>query len=162
MELRPHHGMCFQFYEGKGYSEDFTDHMGRVIAQLEKDPSQKVKLTVATDVVCENCPNNEEGSCTTLEKVTRYDEEVLKACDLAEGEEISFGRLLQGMRVLSALHGRYTDKPVQPYEPYAKARIQRRMAQRILAGRDGKGRKLHKLRGMSAQVSIWAEYSGAA
>ena len=21
MELRPHHGMCFQFYEGKGYSE---------------------------------------------------------------------------------------------------------------------------------------------
>lgn len=72
--------------------------MGRVIAQLEKAPSQKVKLTVATDVVCENCPNNEEGSCTTLEKVTRYDEEVLKACDLAEGEEISFAKFTQLVR----------------------------------------------------------------
>ena len=98
MELRPHHGMCFQFYEGKGYSEDFTDHMGRVIAQLEKDPSQEVKLTVATDVVCANCPNNDEGSCTTLEKVTRYDKEVLKACNLVEGEEISFAKFTQLVR----------------------------------------------------------------
>ena len=34
--------MCFQFYEGKGYSADFTDHMGRVIKELEADPEQKV------------------------------------------------------------------------------------------------------------------------
>ena len=98
MELRPHHGLCFQFYEGKGYSEDFTDHMGRVIAQLGKDPSQKIRLIVATDVVCANCPNNEEGVCTTLEKVTRYDEEVLKACNLVEGEEISFAKFSQLVR----------------------------------------------------------------
>ena len=98
MELRPHHGMCFQFYEGKGYSEDFTDHMGRIIRQLEKEPETAVKLTVATDVVCANCPNNEEGSCTTLEKVTGYDEEVLKACNLVEGEEISFAEFAQLVR----------------------------------------------------------------
>lgn len=98
MELRPHHGMCFQFYEGKGYSEDFTDHMGMIIAQLEKEPETPVKLTVATDVVCANCPNNKEGSCTTLEKVTRYDNEVLKACNLAEGDEISFAKFAQLVR----------------------------------------------------------------
>ena len=98
MELRPHHGMGFQFYEGKGYSEDFTGHMGRIIAQLEKEPQTPVKLTVATDVVCANCPNNEAGSCTTLEKVTRYDNEVLKACNLAEGEEISFAKFAQLVR----------------------------------------------------------------
>ena len=40
--LRPHHGMCFQFYEGKGYSEDFTDHMGRIIREMEADPSQTI------------------------------------------------------------------------------------------------------------------------
>ena len=34
--------MCFQFYEGKGYSADFTDHMGQVIKELEADPEQKV------------------------------------------------------------------------------------------------------------------------
>ena len=46
--LRPHHGMCFQFYEGKGYSADFTDHMGRVIKELEADPEQKVVLKAET------------------------------------------------------------------------------------------------------------------
>ena len=90
--------MCFQLYEGKGYSEDFTDHMGRVIRQLEKEPETDVKLTVATDVVCANCPNNEGGSCNSLDKVKRYDEEVLKACDLAEGEEIFFAKFTQFVR----------------------------------------------------------------
>ncbi len=88
--LRPHHGMCFQFYEGKGYSEDFTDHMGRIIREMETNPSQMVELKVETDIVCENCPNNELGVCSTYEKVKRYDEEVLRACGLAEGDEISF------------------------------------------------------------------------
>jgi hypothetical protein len=33
--------MCFQFYEGKGYSADFTDHMGRVIKEFEVEPEQE-------------------------------------------------------------------------------------------------------------------------
>ncbi len=96
--LRPHHGMCFQFYEGKGYSEDFTDHMGRIIHEMEADPSQLVRLNVETDIVCENCPNNEAGVCSTQDKVKRYDEEVLKACGLNEGAEISFVRFTELVR----------------------------------------------------------------
>lgn len=88
--LRPHHGMCFRFYEGKGYSADFTDHMGRVIKEFEADPEQKVVLRSETDIVCENCPNNEGGVCTTQDKVLRYDREVLKACGLCDGSVISF------------------------------------------------------------------------
>ena len=82
--------MCFQFYEGKGYSEDFTDHMGRIIREMEADPSQQVMLKVETDIVCENCPNNENGVCTTQDKVKRYDEEVLKACGLEDRDEIPY------------------------------------------------------------------------
>ncbi len=93
--LRPHHGMCFQFYEGKGYSEDFTDHMGRIIREMEADPSHMVKLKVQTDIVCRNCPNNEEGVCNTQEKVKRYDEEVLMACGLEEDDEISYGDFIK-------------------------------------------------------------------
>ena len=102
--LRPHHGMCFQFYEGKGYSEDFTDHMGRIIREMEADPSQMIQLKVETDIVCENCPNNVAGVCTTQDKVRRYDEEVLKACGLAEGDDISFARFMKtvGERVIDS------------------------------------------------------------
>ena len=96
--LRPHHGMCLQFYEGKGYSEDFTDHMGRIIRGMEEDPSQIIKVQVETDIVCENCPNNEAGKCTTADKVKRYDEKVLKACGLAEGDEISFAKFTELVR----------------------------------------------------------------
>ena len=96
--LRPHHGMCIQFYEGKGYSEDFTDHMGRIIREMEEDPSQIIKLQVETDIVCENCPNNEAGECTTADKVKRYDEEVLKACDLDEDDDISFAGFTELVR----------------------------------------------------------------
>ena len=72
--------------------------MCRIIRQLEKDPSTTVKLTVATDVVCANCPNNEEGVCTSLDKVKRYDEEVLRACNLAEGDNISFAEFTETVR----------------------------------------------------------------
>ena len=92
--LRPHHGMCFQFYEGKGYSADFTDHMGRVIRELEANPGQKVVLKAETDIVCRNCPNNEGGICITQEKVQRYDETVLRACGLKVGSEISFAEFI--------------------------------------------------------------------
>ena len=84
--LRPHHGMCFQFYEGKGYSPDFTDHMGKVIEAFEDAPQQEVRIITATDIVCENCPNNEAGVCVSQDKVTRYDEEVLRVCGISEGE----------------------------------------------------------------------------
>ncbi len=93
--LRPHHGMCFQFYEGKGYSADFTDHMGQVIKELEANPSQKIVLKAETDIVCKNCPNNENGVCATQEKVQRYDAEVLRACGLVDGDEISFAGFIR-------------------------------------------------------------------
>ena len=81
--LRPHHGMCFQFYEGKGYSEDFTDHMGRIIREMETEPSQIIKLQVGTDIVCENCANNEAGDCTTADKVKKYDEMEKALCNIS-------------------------------------------------------------------------------
>ena len=96
--LRPHHGMCFQFYEGKGYSEDFTDHMGRIIREMETDPSHKIQLRVSTDIVCANCPNNESGVCSSQDKVIRYDNEVLKACGLSDGDEITFSEFTKLVR----------------------------------------------------------------
>ena len=83
--LRPHHGMCFQFYEGKGYSPDFTDHMGKVIEAFEDAPQQEVRLITVEDIFCENCPNNKTGICVSQDKVSRYDEEVMKACGISEG-----------------------------------------------------------------------------
>ena len=98
IELRPHHGMCFQFYEGKGYSSDFCDNMSKILAELEKNPDVKITLTSGVDLVCHNCPNNSAGTCTSSDKVGRYDHAVLKACTLQEGQTIAYGQFMDLVR----------------------------------------------------------------
>lgn len=96
--LRPHHGMCFQFYEGKGYSADFTDHMGGVIRKLSARPESRIILTVGPDPVCSGCPNNSRGVCATGEKADRYDAAVLRACGLRPGDSLAYGDFLELVR----------------------------------------------------------------
>jgi len=77
--LRAHHGMCLAYFEGKGYSDTFTAHMGQIRAQLEADPEQIVEWVTQTDVICGACPNNVDGVCSSAEKVERYDRVVMRA-----------------------------------------------------------------------------------
>ena len=83
-KLRPHHGLCTAFFEGKGYSNDFTANMHEIIAMLESlDPT--VMLIVGTDIICEKCPNNSDGICTSP-KPAVYDERVLKMIGMNEND----------------------------------------------------------------------------
>ena len=77
--IRPHHGMCLYFFEGKGYSEGFTKHMAEVKEWLlGKNGPASLQLVGATDEICSACPHNKGGSCESAEKVDRYDAGVLK------------------------------------------------------------------------------------
>jgi hypothetical protein len=96
MKLRPHHGMCLYFFEGKGYSEGFVANMQRVKDVLATNP--KVHLTVQTDSICMACPNNIDGICQSAAQVEKYDRAVLSCCGLEEGQELpffSFSRLIK-------------------------------------------------------------------
>jgi hypothetical protein len=88
LKIRPHHGMCLNFFRGEGYSGDFTEHMRRVKQRLEKNPC--VRLTLSTDEICAACPNNRSGVCESEQKVRNYDRAVLEFCGLHDGEEIDF------------------------------------------------------------------------
>lgn len=96
LSLRPHHGMCLAYYQGYGYSEDFTRHTDQVMACLLENPT--VRLTVSTDEVCSACPKNSGGRCINGDKVARHDWAVLEACGLSEGDTLpflTFARLVQ-------------------------------------------------------------------
>ncbi len=88
--LRPHHGMCFQFYQGKGYSTSFVTHMDQLLQELQADPLTMVRMCVGADLVCGHCPHLHGKVCDSDERVLRYDRDVLKACGLHDGEEISY------------------------------------------------------------------------
>ena len=59
-KIRPHHGMCLAYFEGKGYSQGFVHHMGEVLALLEE--GALVEMTVAGDNICSACPNLKDGA----------------------------------------------------------------------------------------------------
>ncbi len=87
-ELRPHHGLCSQFFEGKGYSGAFVANMTAILSQLA--PDTPVTLTRGADCICAGCPNWPDA-CG--EKAPRYDEAVLRLCGLQAGQTLPFGRL---------------------------------------------------------------------
>lgn len=84
--IRAHHGMCFSFFQGKGYSGAFVENMGKMKERLSQ--GAQVTLLAETDDVCASCPNNLEGACAFQEKVARYDVAVLALCGLQAGQEI--------------------------------------------------------------------------
>lgn len=82
MILRPHHLLCTQAYEGKGYSEEFINNMNKNIELLRHKEGFKVKIESVLDDLCIACPNNKGKVCGTEIKVKTMDEKVLKYFDL--------------------------------------------------------------------------------
>lgn len=86
--VRPHHGLCLAFFQGKGYSGAFVENMARMKAVLEENPG--ICLTGETDEICAACPNNLGGRCSSGEKVSRYDREVLRRCGVSVGDTLPY------------------------------------------------------------------------
>ena len=90
--LRPHHALCIRFFEGKGYSGEFTKHMAEIIRKLQ-EPGQYIMLTDEEDEICGKCPNYLENGCRQKEKVKGYDGRVIDMTNVSYGEKMDFRRL---------------------------------------------------------------------
>jgi hypothetical protein len=104
VKLRPHHGICFQFFAGKGYSDDFVENMDALYRKLEENTDTKIQLQSETDLLCEHCPHNCGGVCETAEKAAKYDRACLEFCGLKNGALLSWEefRGLVRQRILAA------------------------------------------------------------
>ena len=89
LPLRPHHGLCMAFFQGKGYSSGFISALAARLAELD-GTDRPVVLTVGTDAVCAACPHNTCGICDAAEQVAAYDRAVLELCGLPEHTICSF------------------------------------------------------------------------
>ncbi len=109
INLRPHHGMCLYFFEGKGYSDDFTKHMAQVKERLEgQKASHLITIIDKTDEICLACPHNIDGACETIEKVNRYDGGVLSYTGIKLGESMTFAEFSRAVqeKILEPGYGR--------------------------------------------------------
>lgn len=85
-KLRAHHGLCIQFFEGKGYSDSFTSNMSNVINNINND--LYIQIVTNKDVICNGCPNLENDVCNSQHKVGEIDKKVLTLCGFKENEII--------------------------------------------------------------------------
>ena len=83
--LRPHHGLCLGFFEGKGYSGEFSRNMASVLSQLT--PDTPIRLAEGHDAVCARCPNR----FTPCPNAGDYDRRVLDLCGLEAGQTLTWG-----------------------------------------------------------------------
>lgn len=91
LTLRPHHLLCTEFFEGRGYSDKFTENMYRVISELEKNP--EIFLAVKSDRICSECPKN----CISG-KAFSYDMKMLEYCKLNENNVFRYDDLKQKVK----------------------------------------------------------------
>lgn len=84
MILRPHHLLCTQSYEGKGYSKEFIANMDEKVELLRYRKDFKIILKSTLDDLCVFCPSNKGDYCETENKVRFMDEKVLKYFNLKE------------------------------------------------------------------------------
>jgi len=78
--------LCTEFFEGKGYSNKFTENMYRIISYLETNP--EIKLITERDIICLACPEK----CTSG-KALDYDRKVLQYCKLDENRIYKYNQL---------------------------------------------------------------------
>ena len=107
-KLRPHHGLCIQFFEGKGYSPEFVQHMTNMISFLNTY-NPIITLTVGTDNICSHCPHNLANFCESEEKVRGFDMAVLQYCNLSDNSQLHWNTFQETVKALILHQGLLTN-----------------------------------------------------
>ncbi len=95
--LRPHHLMCTQSYEGRGYSPEFVKNMDAITKELRQTQSPKIKITFHPDILCSLCPNLTSTGCSSGDHVISFDQKVIQYFHIEE-KEYDYKELIQEMR----------------------------------------------------------------
>ena len=104
INLRAHHLLCLQGYQGFGYDEKFKLNLEKKL-NLLKNNTTKVILTNSPDDLCKKCPNLKENICIgnskstdSLEnndKIVKMDLTILQKTKLEKNREYSFKNLIK-------------------------------------------------------------------
>ena len=97
IQFRPHHFLCALGFEGKGYSEEFTESMAALVeGELRAPGGEQVLIEVVegADAICGPCPSRRGRGCANDEKIARLDAAHARALGLRTGDRLSWGEAL--------------------------------------------------------------------
>lgn len=56
VQIRGHHLLCLQGYQGYGYSQRFVDNLNKILDQIHANPDLIIEVTAQNDSICLVCP----------------------------------------------------------------------------------------------------------
>ncbi len=65
MKLRGHHLICLHFYRGEGYSEDYVEHLWKMVKKAEE--GEIIEVIAGADDICKACPYLQGDICAHKE-----------------------------------------------------------------------------------------------
>ncbi|MGN0361623.1 MAG: DUF1284 domain-containing protein [Bilifractor sp.] len=96
MKMRPHHLLCTQGYEGKGYDKTFVEHMSMYVRRMRSEPSFRIRITLSPDDLCAACPHLADPEhCSSDDKVRTFDRKVMDFFGLEDGRSYCYQDLVQ-------------------------------------------------------------------
>ena len=87
MQIRAHHLLCMQGFQGYGYNQEFVDNMTMVVDRLRGEPDTVIEIVDRCDDICAHCPRNENGTCNR-----KADRRVLKRLRLKPPAQMEIGK----------------------------------------------------------------------
>lgn len=95
IKFRGHHLICLNYYEGKGYNEEYVANLSNLV-QLANS-GEKVKVVEGGDDVCSCCPylidNNCEHKPESESSIKTLDKMALSALKLKIGDEVYWANI---------------------------------------------------------------------
>lgn len=91
-KMRPHHLLCANGFEGKGYSSAFVAGFAEIVAHLRRPGGAQTPLHIVqeADDICHPCPYRQGTGCATQEKITRLDQAHGRALGLKAGHVLTW------------------------------------------------------------------------
>ncbi len=88
LQIRGHHLLCIQGYQGYGYDRQFEINMSSVKEHLMAD-NHLIEVVTGLDVICASCPHAGDSGCNldsnANETITLMDQNLLKALTIRPG-----------------------------------------------------------------------------
>lgn len=83
-QIRAHHLLCMEGFQGYGYDRKFTENLKGIIEILKGNPSVQVTVVNEVDEICRMCPN--KSKCEEDENLKAKDERLIKHLNLTVKE----------------------------------------------------------------------------
>lgn len=88
--------LCLQFFEGRGYNDEFAENMMKIKNRLENE-NPIVNIVSGTDMLCEKCPHRRGKVCINEELVQEYDKSVYNYVATDVGDVVSWSEITEAV-----------------------------------------------------------------